>query len=352
MIGKPEESRNVVAIEDWRRLYSAATRVREMEPWKWMEEGDLFGVKVPGHDSVAFVSVMGMLGEYHAIAVYPNPIELHRFWGLDITQGKRSLGDQLLDITCLHASFGSANQLDPKDKGIIKELGLKFRGFNAWPGFRSYRPGWFPWFLEAQEVHLMTVALEQLLEIAPRIQKDPSILVLAGNSDSLLVREPANDTPGADWRDSRCEFPAKPMHLRLRVPMLLVDEVRSLTQSEQGLELDLFPAQLPIGGKGERPQSPYGLILVDSDSSFVLGMELVPVTDSLEEMWETIPAHVLKMLKKNKVRPSVIAIRAPHVGMIMDGICNALGIGLEHMDELTALDEARDFMEQWSFEAP
>ena len=60
--------------------------------------------------------------------------------------------EDLIQIPQLQASFEDREQLDKRDREVIKELGLKFRGRNAWPMFRSYRPSLFPWFLESGEV--------------------------------------------------------------------------------------------------------------------------------------------------------------------------------------------------------
>lgn len=50
--------------EQWRRLYEAAVRVKELSPWGWMTEGDVFGVRDPKTEKIGFVSVTGMLGEH------------------------------------------------------------------------------------------------------------------------------------------------------------------------------------------------------------------------------------------------------------------------------------------------
>ena len=46
------------------RLYQAAKQVKELAPWEWMTEGDLFGVQNPETKEIGFVSVMGELGEH------------------------------------------------------------------------------------------------------------------------------------------------------------------------------------------------------------------------------------------------------------------------------------------------
>ena len=47
--------------EQWRRLYETAALVKELSPWKWMTEIDVFDVQDPNTEEIGFVSVMGML---------------------------------------------------------------------------------------------------------------------------------------------------------------------------------------------------------------------------------------------------------------------------------------------------
>ena len=54
----------------WRELYRAARRIKELAPWDWMEEVDVFGIEFPGINEIGFVSVMGMLGEHISVSVY------------------------------------------------------------------------------------------------------------------------------------------------------------------------------------------------------------------------------------------------------------------------------------------
>jgi hypothetical protein len=37
---------NMPTLEEWRRLYDAAIRVKGIAPWEWMTEKDVFGVRI------------------------------------------------------------------------------------------------------------------------------------------------------------------------------------------------------------------------------------------------------------------------------------------------------------------
>jgi hypothetical protein len=123
---------------EWRRLYEATVRVKELSPWEWMTEADVFGVQNPETGELGFVSVMGMLGEHYAVSLYLGSEGIHGFLNLQ-ELGPFADPEALIQIPQLQASFEDREQLDKRDREVIKELGLKFRGRNAWPWFRSYR---------------------------------------------------------------------------------------------------------------------------------------------------------------------------------------------------------------------
>ena len=136
----------------WSRLYELAGRVQAMAPWSWMEETDIFGVEIPGTDKVVFISVMGAIGEHFSVALYPGIEGLSALWALH--SDDHAEPERVLEIPQTQLSFENRVQLRQEDHRILKQLGLRFRGKNAWPLFRSYRPGFVPWFIDADEAEL------------------------------------------------------------------------------------------------------------------------------------------------------------------------------------------------------
>ncbi len=53
--------------EEAKKLYAVAGRIKELAPWEWMEESQIFGVKNPATDELGFVSIMGRAGEHFAL---------------------------------------------------------------------------------------------------------------------------------------------------------------------------------------------------------------------------------------------------------------------------------------------
>jgi len=47
------------SLEEWKGLYEAAVRLRELAPWEWMYDSDIFGVKNPYTGEVGYCCVLG-----------------------------------------------------------------------------------------------------------------------------------------------------------------------------------------------------------------------------------------------------------------------------------------------------
>ena len=88
--------KNTPSLEEWRKLYKAAIQIKEVAPWEWMEETDVFGIQNPKTDELGFVSVMGMLGEHYAIAVYLGAEALNRFWQIHRNVARKPKGASLM----------------------------------------------------------------------------------------------------------------------------------------------------------------------------------------------------------------------------------------------------------------
>ena len=57
----------------WSSLFAAANAFRELGPWEWMNDNQVFGVKDPATGEVAWCAVLGMWGEVFGLAAYLGP---------------------------------------------------------------------------------------------------------------------------------------------------------------------------------------------------------------------------------------------------------------------------------------
>lgn len=331
---------NSPTLDAWRRLYEAMNRIKEMAPWEWMEETDIFGVQSQEGDEPGFVSVMGMAGEHFAVAVYLGARGLYGFWDLQ-DLGPSISPETMLEVPQLQASFENRDYLQKEDRQVINDLGLKFRGQQAWPMFRSYRPGFYPWFLEAEEARLLIDALEQTLDVAPRLKGNPSLLVPPGD-ETYFVRAMGRK---GDWEDRAVQVPMpEPPTLAMQMDMEALDELNGLPLSQYGVEVDFFMMPTPVQErKDDRPAFPY-LLLVVGEDDYVLGSEMLIPSPTLEAMWEQIPMTLVQQLAQAGVLPQNVRVRSDLLLQLIRPLADELSFYLKQSKRLPHLDAAREFM--------
>ena len=332
------------SLEEWHRLYAAMIRVKEIAPWEWLTEMDVFGVQSPETDELGFVSVMGLLGEHFSVAVYLGPKGLYDFWEFE-DAGPSAPAEHIVEISHLQASFEDRNQLHNKDRQIIKEMGLKFRGRNAWPMFRSYHPGYVPWFLEAHEARFLAIVLEQVLDVAPRFKMERTLLEPPGQ-DRYLVRVSQQQDDAFSWEDRIVMVPPPaPRPIPLAMDLEALEHLKQAPRSGSSIEIDffLFPARVQEE-RGTRPIFPYTLMTVDAQSGFILGTELLHVDPSLESMWGQIPASVVVQLARTDLLPAKVTVRSELLMQLLEPVAEELGFKLSRSDRLPSLDSAKEAM--------
>lgn len=337
--------------EEARELYRLAARVKELAPWQWMDESDVFGVQDPETGELGFVSIMGMAGEHFAVAVYLGAEGLYGI--LDFASAEvMTTPEQLLDIPQLQASFENRDLLDRRDRDVIKKLGLKFRGAHAWPMFRSYRPGLMPWFVTAEEARLLTHALAQTLEVAPRVKDNPDLLYAGADDEdgeTYLVRVPRRQGDGLAWEDRMMRVPPPEREAVSAAPLdaELLGRLKQLPRRALELEIDLRSLPTGVGERGERPYRPYMLMLADGRSGLIVGAELLMPEPSLAEMRGQVPTKLAQLLAQAGVVPETINVRSEPLLEVLEHFAGTLDIKLRQTDYLPGIDAAADAMFSW-----
>jgi hypothetical protein len=328
-------------IEEWRGLYKSAVRIKEISPWEWMTEADIFGVQSPETGDLGFVSVLGMLGQHYAVSLYLGSEGIHGFIDLQ-AMGPLADPDDLIQIPQLQASFEDREQLDKRDRAIIKELGMKFRGRNAWPWFRSYRPSFFPWFLEAEEVRFLTCALEQLADVAPRFREDSALLEPSGG-DTYLLRAPRREGETLHWEDASMDMPpldAPPIEVEMEVSK--IEALGRLPRTQARLEADFFMLPAPVRDEGDRPYFPHMLLVVETTSGMILGHDLLSPHPSPEAMWGRIPEKFADQLSGVDLAPERISVDSDLLFGLLEPLVDEAGIEIELEPSLPVLEVIRE----------
>ena len=331
------------SMEEWRELYEAAVAFAEAAPWQWMWDSDQFGVQDPESGEIGYGSVMGRLGQHFALAVYRGSEGLAGLWQMR-EEGPRAQRDPMAVLTlqdCLMASCEDRGLLKKADLDLIKALGLKFRGRNAWPLFRSYQPGYAPWFLTAPEARFLTQCLQQALEVAHRFRENPDLLPMPEPQGESLVRVPVKQGDRWVWKDTlQRPAPLRPLQAEASPPMdeARLQHLRELPSTRGVLQMDSFYSNATIKGEeDERPWYPQIVLAADAESGFILGTELVRA----DEVPATLVKQFMGILARVGQRPERIEVHREELRVLLKSAAARLGIRVIRVQRLPALDAAR-----------
>jgi hypothetical protein len=308
-----------------------------------MWDADMFGVQDPESGENGYCCVMGRLGEHFALGVYNGSEGLAGLWKMRMTESVTSHDpvEVLSWQDCLMASYEDRSQLKKLDLDLIKELGLKFRGRNQWPLFRSYRPGYAPWFLTAAEARFLTVCLQQALDVVARFRDDRGLIGEPGPQGPYLVRVP--EKPGEEWVWKDTYQKPAPARRSESPPVPPLDEarlerLRRLPASRGVLEMDYFFTSATIKGEeDERPWYPQLVIGADGDTGMILGFELVPAAEAPAALVE----QLLQILERMESRPSRVMVQRDEARDVLRPVTDRLRIRLMRGRRLPAVDMAR-----------
>lgn len=323
---------------DWRKMYALAEEILALAPWKAHWENELFAIQPRQNGPVYFASIMGHQGEHYAVAYYPGLESLSQFRMAqmdDITDRVRI--ETMLLNGHIQVAFEKKKYLIPQDIQVLKALGKSYRG--KWPAFRSHRPARVPWITDADEAHDLNALMEQTLVVLGR--KDKS-LFRPFEMDEFFLRT-------WDGKDSLCRVADLPAHRHFIQAPLPPGALDDLKKAAIQLEADLLLMTTPIADvpNGEAPYFPMMLLVAESESGLVAGMELFSTADGIDSVFARIPEALTGILKKAKIIPATIAARHPILLSALDAYCNAYGIRYEEDEELPAVDEAAESIMQF-----
>ncbi|WP_077618356.1 plasmid pRiA4b ORF-3 family protein [Bacillus sinesaloumensis] len=159
---------------NWHKLLEITEQYKQLQPWQWLDDDQIIAVEDPVTKEYVYCSIMGGAGIEYGLAAYVGEKGLQFLNDLLI---QTSIDEKMyLKQRSLLMSFSNREELSDEDYQILKENGRSDRGKNQWPLFRSYQPGYYPWILDSQEVSLLSLVIEQVIEVSMVAKKDPKLL--------------------------------------------------------------------------------------------------------------------------------------------------------------------------------
>lgn len=315
----------VVPLDAWKSLYAEAARFEALQPWNILSEDAFFGVENPVSGEMGYGCVLGKLGSFLALALYRGAegFDIYQRLKKDDIPEDESFAAQ----NCLMAQFADRAELEKADRDAIKKLGLRFRGAQAWPLFRSHLPGYFPWHLDEKEAVFQTCALRCASDWVERIASgrlDPderpgkvfTYLLKAGDKKSASEFEVC-------WTDIPIYKSEPPQPLALdekRLTKLLAKPPKR----SGAWEADVYSLPAPIMDR-DRPYFIRMVMVVDRESGYVLPGGVVPPERPAHE---ALADALLGGAEQLGFAPGEICVRDGNLSALLEPVAKALGAKL------------------------
>lgn len=327
-------------LEKWGKLHRLGQELFSLSPWKYLYETDLFGIKIPDSGSEYFISIMGSNHEVYALAAYEGADALGRFWDLVNSDGILP-PETILTIPHYLISLDDRDMVPDDQVKIIKELGLTYRGKNAWPVFNRIDAGFFPATPKGEQLDELQVIMEQSLDVLKRVADDPSFIHSDDEpEDDYLFREATVTGEKIQWKDVHRTVAETSTEIRYEYDPALIPLMQSMMNHRIPLQADLVLLPRPVHEKGSRPYFPAMLLLVDGKSGMILGADIIPPKPDYHSILSRIPQTMLKRLTGAKLCPVSIKYRNPDMESALEFISGQSGIKIEFSPKLPALDKA------------
>lgn len=327
--------RTEATTEEWKRLYEAATRIRELEPWKILSDMDIVGIQV-GKDpeNTAFYSILGKAGECYGIVVYEGYDAFNSYLMLTMQEQMNLPMEYTMfyqnNLTCY---WGNRDELSAKQREIIKELGYKYRGKNNWMYFLSYEPGYYPYNLNRDEVVRMTEHMENLvMAFTYYKESDTHIDFEHGNMFSFVY---SSDRKTWHFGEEPLPFTRYNFGNLVITDEGLLEALSKVPKGTLSLEADVRPLGAAMSDKKyDKPANPAMSILADANTGMMISCDMnEPDEDATVGLAEALVGFILKAGVPKEIRVSNVIVEAA-----LEQICEICKIKLKRVKRLKEID--------------
>ena len=174
--------------DQWFALHNAFRSYCEARPWERLSNEDVLVVNDPLGRFKGYCVALGDGGVAYGLGVYLGDRGLLNYLATMTSEEEPSGVEALERGLALSAVLGDREELGDGERKAMRGLGLRYRGWGRWPVFRSVIPGHWPWYLNGDEARFLTVALDNVRDVAERIGRGTLDLYAGRDPSEVLTR--------------------------------------------------------------------------------------------------------------------------------------------------------------------
>lgn len=336
------ETRREADLEEWRALYEAAMRLKEIEPWETFWDMDLITLEGEWEDEV-YVSILGKGGDCYGISVYEGLDGLNDFMMLTLAERMNISSEYAMfsqnNLTCY---WGNREELTKAQWQTVKDLGYKFRGKNQWLYFMSYRKGYFPYNMDQAEVLRMTGYLRMLADAVEYYRtNEMKVDFEHGKTFFYSCDKEVGTVEERPLPFTGCKFPVLTL-----TDGELIEELRASEKCDAVLEADIvYTGAAVMDEEYERPANPCLCLVADACSEMMLKADMTgPEEDAGVTLADAMIDFIFRFGAPKEIRVSNVIVEA-----ILEQICREAGIRLRRVKKLKAIEEFKQGMKRFGY---
>jgi hypothetical protein len=323
----------------WKKLYSLVQKFVQLEPWQLFENEDVFIVQSPSDNQMHLCSVMGNGGEEFGLNAFRGAQGMMNFAKIVIgNDGRPPERSLIYELDMLSFSLSARDYMEKLDLTVTKKLLLSFPG-GRWPFFRSYRPGYIPWYFTENEIVTFCDCLEQTFTLFDGGENSIDT-IRNGAPGEFLVRCKENDV----WVSRKVQITQL---AKEKTPELLLDDVtrqRLLNLPDSGPceEIDLIHLPKAIGNH-EPPY--YAVLLIGiNETQFANQYGIFPPFTDYFSL--SCDALVQSFLSRGAKPRTVLLKNDSAFADVFENIAMQAGICVERRDALQFIGDFQNSMEE------
>lgn len=333
---EPDENRF-----DWAQLLEEAKEFNALQPWRSLDDSQVFVVEDPIANQHLYCSILGAAGIEFGMAVY---IGNQGFDALNSIVSEDTMDDILLKQRSVLLSFVDRDELDSSEYDFLKKHGVTFRGSKQWVQLTSFVPGKYPWFMDDEEGRVLQLAIRQAKEILLDIEKGQAIRHYRGGNH-FSGRIVSKNSDVLSWEFAQIESPGHGgINARNAIGSLEIDEVtvKRLTKlpfTTQSIIFDAFMLETPIQEASfERPYFPLLTVALSDQDGSIIWQDMIQASSASE-----IQHAFVTFIEFIGFLPESVTVTKATADLL-EPLSEHLGISMSVAVNIPEVEELREYM--------
>lgn len=327
---------NLPSGDQFRTLFTTANKLKNRLPPLMIDQTVFTIIEQKDSEDLLFINFFRIDDQCFGCNIYTGFGALLNY--LKILKAPPDVTQQLLiaNQSCLTCYFGPTFRLSSGDLSAMEEAGYTPADEDDAIYFRSYRPGYVPWYLDGEEAAKMIFVLEQVTAAVDDMINQRWEIDFRQGLGLTRHYQPATDT----YETIIGQMPEITVEHQY---LVLEDDLftaRLKKQPRTGITLEgdfLYIATPVRNSTGDRLLFPCLCLLANRDGGTIDSQTVLEEGDEIQDVFiDLLVAYIMEY-----GRPRRLVVRSGELFYWLQDLCTKCGIALEEASELMIID---DFM--------